>query len=369
MSHATDIRILVSGGGTGGHVYPAIAIADALRAERPGAQILFVGATGRMEMNAVPAAGYDIVGLPISGFQRSMSPRNLAFPFRLVWSMLRALVIVWRFTPHAAIGTGGYASGPTLKAAQWRGVPTFVQEQNSVPGVTNRLLARAARRIFTAFDGMERFFGAERTVCTGNPLRSAIDLSTVNRAEAVRSFGLDPDHPVVFVTGGSLGARTLNEATSAALDAWRSAGVQVIWQCGSIDLDTHAAFGGDGVHVAAFIDGMERAYAAADVIVARAGASTISELELVGRPAILVPSPNVAEDHQTKNARALIEEGAALLIADDRAVDDLGATVLDLLDDRAKRERLSTALRARARPHAARDIARTILETIEPIAA
>ena len=369
MSTATDIRILVSGGGTGGHVYPAIAIADALRAERPGAQILFVGATGRMEMKAVPAAGYDIVGLPISGFQRSMSPRNLTFPFRLLWSMLRAFVLVGRFAPHAAVGTGGYASGPTLKAAQWRGVPTFVQEQNSVPGVTNRLLARGARRIFTAFDGMERFFGAERTVCTGNPLRSAIDMTTLNRAEAVRSFGLDPDHPVVFVTGGSLGARTLNEATAAALDAWRAAGVQVIWQAGATNLEAYRDRAAPDVHVTAFIDGMERAYGAADVIVARAGASTISELEFVGRPSILVPSPNVAEDHQTKNARALSDAGAARIIADDRAVDDLGAAVLDLLDDRAAREHLSAALRERARPDAARDIARTILETIEPIAA
>ncbi|TNE66217.1 MAG: undecaprenyldiphospho-muramoylpentapeptide beta-N-acetylglucosaminyltransferase, partial [Bacteroidetes bacterium] len=319
-----QLRILITGGGTGGHVFPAIAIADAIRAIRPDTEFLFVGAIGKMEMERVPKAGYPIEGLNIAGLQRSFSleslRRNLSFPFKLLSSTMRAKRLVRQFRPNVVVGTGGYASGPVMRAAQQQGIPTVIQEQNSYAGLTNRLLARKASKICVAYDGMEQYFPADRIIVTGNPVRQDILQLEQKRPEGIRHYNLDPGKKTVVVVGGSLGARTLNQTMAANAELLAShQDVQVYWQCGRYyeaeysNCDTAKL---PNVQVQAFIDRMDLLYAAADIIVARAGALTISELCLVGKPAILVPSPNVAEDHQTKNALALQEKQAARLVRD-----------------------------------------------------
>lgn len=323
------LRILISGGGTGGHIFPALSIADCFRRRFPDCEILFVGADNRMEMERVPAAGYDIVGLPVAGFDRKHLWRNFSVLVKLWKSMRMARKIVREFRPDIAIGVGGYASGPTLKAAQRAGVPTLLQEQNSYPGVTNKMLAAGAGAICVAYPGLERFFPADKIVMTGNPVRKSLFDITETPAEAKRTMGFDPEKPLVLVVGGSLGAHTLNEAMIEAVQSGKvvKADFQLMWQCGKreaamcegvVDIAKPK-----NLKVSAFISDMARAYRAADLVVARAGAGTISELELLGKPVILVPSPNVAEDHQRHNALALTERGAAIMVLDKDASKDL----------------------------------------------
>ncbi len=333
------LRVLVSGGGTGGHIFPALAIANAVRRRHPDAEILFVGALGRMEMERVPAAGYEIVGLPVAGFDRKRLWRNFAVIVKLLKSMRIARKVLRQFRPDIAVGVGGYASGPMLKAAQKKGIPTLIQEQNSYAGVTNKLLARKARAICVAYDGMERFFPADAIVKTGNPVRREIAEASISRDDAKRALGFDPQRKLVLVVGGSLGARTINESIAAALDDISATGAQVMWQTGKLYAGECLATAGrySNVKASAFISDMATAYRAADIIVARAGASTISELQILGAPAILVPSPNVAEDHQRKNALALAERDAAVMVLDADAPRELGSVVIGLLADDARR--------------------------------
>lgn len=360
-------RILISGGGTGGHIFPALSIAEAIRRRNPGAEILFVGAEGRMEMERVPAAGYEIVGLPVAGFDRRRPWRNVKVLWKLWRSMRKARKIVRDFRPQIAIGVGGYASGPTLKAAQKAGVPTLLQEQNSYAGVTNKLLAKRARRICTAYEGMERFFPADVIELTGNPVRPALLECKLSQAEAKRSLGFDAERPLVLVVGGSLGARTINESIAAALNDLTADGrLQILWQTGK----SGAKFGEDAVRgrndvkATAFISDMAAAYRAADLVVARAGAGTISELQLLGKPAVLVPSPNVAEDHQRKNAEALAKCGAAVMILDADAPRCLAGEIRRLTVDDAARKTLSENISKMALPDAADKIARAAEEIV-----
>lgn len=353
------MNVLISGGGTGGHIFPALSIADAIKRRHPDAGILFVGALGRMEIQRVPAAGYEIVGLPVAGFDRKRPWRNIKVLWKLWKSMRRARRVVREFKPDVAIGVGGYASGPTLKAAQRAGVPTLLQEQNSYAGVTNKLLAAKARKICVAYDGMERFFPADRIVMTGNPVRAGIVDSSVSRAEAKRLLGFEPDKPLVAVVGGSLGARTLNRAMAAGVDTLLEHGASVLWQCGKYYADEFMpmADGRPGLQVTDFIARMDLVYRAADLIVSRAGAGTISEIQIAGSPAILVPSPNVAEDHQRHNAEALAARDAAVMVLDADAPGQLIPTVIELLDDPERRERLGANALSMALPVAADTIA------------
>jgi UDP-N-acetylglucosamine--N-acetylmuramyl-(pentapeptide) pyrophosphoryl-undecaprenol N-acetylglucosamine transferase len=368
------LRILITGGGTGGHVFPAIAIADAVRRLRPDAEVLFVGALGKMEMERVPKAGYRIEGLPVAGFHRQLTLenawRNLGFPFRLLASLSKARGIVRDFRPDVAVGTGGYASGPVMRAAQARGIPTLIQEQNSYAGVTNRLLARRARTICVAYDGMEQYFPLGRVVLTGNPVRASFDGLEQKRAEAIAHFALDPGKKTLAVIGGSLGARTLNNAIrdNVALLADRSDTVQVLWQCGRFyeaEFSQSQSARLANVKLLPFVDRMDLLYAASDVVISRAGALSISELCLVGKAAVLVPSPNVAEDHQTKNARALADKGAARLVPDAAAGERMLPEALYLLDHPAQSFALSEAIRQLAHPRAAESIALEVIALAE----
>ena len=339
-----SLRVMISGGGTGGHIFPAIAIANAIKNRERGAEFLFVGAEGKMEMEKVPAAGYRIEGLPIRGFQRHNIWKNISLPFRIIKSLLKARRLVRTFKPHVAVGVGGYASGPTLYMASKYGVPTVLQEQNSYPGVTNKMLAKRASKICVAYDGMEKYFPAGKIIRTGNPVRKNVVQIEGKRDSALAHFGLSSDLPVLLVTGGSLGARSINQGIRAALDSFINAGVQVIWQTGKPyhdqAIEAVKATGANNVHVYPFIKEMDLAYAAADLVVARAGAMSISELCLVQKPAILVPLPTAAEDHQTKNARALTDRNAAVLINDKEAVERIGEEVLKLIGDKSDLDRI-----------------------------
>jgi len=364
-----ETRIIISGGGTGGHVFPAIAIAGALRSKDPGVNILFVGAQGRMEMEKVPAAGYPIEGLWISGLQRRLSCENLLFPFKLIHSSIRARKIIRRFKPQVVVGVGGYASGPTVKAAAAMGIPTLVQEQNSYPGITNKMLARKARRICVAYPGMERYFPAKKLVLTGNPVRPEIVHAMAKRHEALEFFGLDESKPVILAVGGSLGALTINRSLHSGLKTIADAGIQLIWQTGkSYSGQAESAvlpFTGAGIRQFPFITRMDLAYAASDVVISRAGALAISELCVTGRPSVLVPSPNVAEDHQTRNAMALVNEGAALMVKDSEAEHKLVNTAIELAGNGQLRKNLSEQILKLGRENAAADIASLILECIK----
>ena len=361
------MRVLISGGGTGGHIFPALSIADALKRRDADTEILFVGAQGRMEMEKVPAAGYEIIGLPVAGFDRKRLWRNVGVLIKLAKSLARAKKVVKDFKPDIAVGVGGYASGPVLKQAQRRGIPTVLQEQNSYAGVTNKLLAKKAAVICTAYPDMERFFPADRIVLTGNPVRAALLECALDREEAVKSLGFDPARPLLFVTGGSLGARTINDSVAASLKAFEEAGVQLLWQTGKLYAAECAEKAKSYANVKAmpFIADMATAYRAADLVVARAGAGTISELELLGKPAILIPSPNVAEDHQRKNAEALSSRGAAVMIADAEAVEKLAPEVTALIGDKAKLASLSAAAKSLAKEGSADAIAETICSIVK----
>ena len=353
-------KIIISGGGTGGHIFPALAIADEIKRRNEAADILFIGAEGKMEMEKVPQAGYPIVGLPIVGFQRKLTLKNLLLPIKLLQSLLKAFVVIRRFKPELVIGVGGYASGPTLQMAQLLGVPTLLQEQNSFPGKTNQLLARKAKAICVAYPEMAKFFEASKIQLTGNPVRAALLQNLdAKKQEAAEFFGLDATKPTLFVMGGSLGARTLNNALRSALSVFAQSDVQVIWQCGKSfeqELLNFQQTLPKNVKVFPFIQRMDLAYAIATVIVSRAGALSVSELALVAKPAILVPSPNVAEDHQTKNARALVERSAALLVTDAQAQEKLVPLALALLQDPAQQQALSEAMKTMALPNATIEI-------------
>ena len=350
-------RILISGGGTGGHIYPALAIANAWMDKHPDSEILFVGAQGKMEMQKVPEAGYSIKGLPVAGLQRKLTLANLSFPIKLWRSLRMASKIVKEFQPQLVVGVGGYASGPVLYAAQNKGIPTLLQEQNSYAGLTNKLLAKKAAKICVAYPDMERFFPNEKLKLTGNPVRKDLLDLAGKREQGIEVFGLDPNRKTVFVLGGSLGARTLNQAMLKHMVDLEKEGYQVLWQSGKFYFkDMEVALEKAGlthIHLREFIREMDLAYAAADVIVSRAGALSVSELCLVGKPVIFIPSPNVAEDHQTKNANACVKQGAAVLLADADAVGKFKEYIDDLLQHEDKAQSLATAIKKLAMPDAA----------------
>lgn len=360
-------RFLISGGGTGGHIFPALSIANALRSRCPEAEILFVGAEGRMEMERVPAAGYDIVGLPVSGFERKKIWKNFRVLYRLWKSMRKGRRVVREFAPDFAIGVGGYVSGPVLKIAQKAGVPTLVQEQNSYAGVTNKLLAAKADHICVAYEGMERFFPKEKIVLTGNPVRKSLLSVEISQEEAKKRLGFAPEKPLVLVTGGSLGARSLNKAMAVAVDSILATGASVLWQCGKLYHPEYAGYADsrENLRVEAFVSDMDVAYRAADLMVARAGASTISEIQILGKTAVLVPSPNVAEDHQTKNALALSTRGAAVMIPDADVEEKLASEVTNLLADPGKIAEISVKAKEMALPDADSKIADIIFAQLE----
>ena len=342
-----DIRIIISGGGTGGHIFPAVSIAGALKKKYPGTEILFVGAEGRMEMQRVPAEGYSIVGLPICGLDRKNPLKNITVLLKFIKSLWKARKIIKDFKPHAAVGVGGYASGPTLKTAALVGIPTLIQEQNSYAGVTNKMLAKGAERICVAYEGMERFFPKEKIILTGNPIRQGLADNQTTREEGIRAFGLDPDKRTILISGGSLGARTMNESVLRKLDMIKQTDdVQFIWQTGKFyhqeiqeQLKNHGEL--PMLYVTDFISRMDEAYAAADLVISRAGAGSISEFCVLKKPVILVPSPNVAEDHQTQNALALVKKEAALYIKDVEAPETLIPQAIATVTDEALLEKLS----------------------------
>ena len=356
------LRLVISGGGTGGHIFPAVSIAQEVQRRYPEAEIRFIGAQGRMEMERIPAAGYPIAGIPIAGFQRKALHKNLSLPLK-IWKSLRLVrqhLSAWQ--PHAVIGTGGYVSGPTLFVAQRMGIPTLIQEQNSFAGWTNRLVSRRAKAICTAYPGMETVFPAAVTHQTGNPVRPAIAQMLPTPEEARRAaktqLGFDPERKVILVLGGSQGARAINQAVESAEAGWRSADHQVLWQCGKFYVEALQARLGEapGRRIQAFVDDMVQAYTAADIVVSRAGAGTLSELCCAGMASILIPSPNVAEDHQTHNALSLHERGAALHLPESQAFTSLAQTVEDYLAQPEKLEALRSGARALAQPNAASDI-------------
>ncbi len=365
-----DLRIIISGGGTGGHIFPAISIANAIKAKCPQAKILFVGAEGRMEMQRVPAAGYEIEGLPVYGFDRGNLLKNIRVLYKLMQSQWKARKIIKNFKPHVAVGVGGYASGPTLNMAGKMGIPTLLQEQNSYAGVTNKLLAKRAKKICVAYEGMERFFHPSKIILTGNPVRQGLLNSSTTREEAIKSFALNPSKKTILIIGGSLGARTLNDSVLAHVSEMAASGIQFIWQTGKYyyeksEKTLHDKGAYPMIRITDFISNMEHAYRAADLIISRAGAGSISEFCLLEKPVILVPSPNVAEDHQTKNALALVNKGAALYVKDSEAVETLMRTAIHTVKDEEKLESLSNNIAKLAYHHSADTIADEVLKLAE----
>ena len=365
-----ELRVIISGGGTGGHIFPAVSIANAIKQRHPEAKILFVGALGRMEMQRVPAAGYEIVGLPVRGFIRPLwSPRNIGVALDFLRSKHMVRQTIKKFAPDVAVGVGGYASGATLDAAAQMGIPTLIQEQNSYAGVTNKHLARRAKVICVAYDGMERFFPSDRIIKTGNPVRQNLIETSLSREDAIKTFGLDPAKKTILLVGGSLGARTVNESVLRHLDIVEESGVQFIWQTGkyysaAINAQLQSKKALPMLKVTDFIADMGTAYRAADLVISRAGASSISEFCLIGKPVILVPSPNVAEDHQTKNAMALVNKDAALYVKDSDAPDTLLRLAVDTVADDSRLAQLAANIRLLGQPNSA-DI---IAEEVEKLA-
>lgn len=358
---------MISGGGTGGHIYPAISIAQSLQEMLQEVSILFVGAKGKMEMQKVPDAGFEIEGLWISGIQRSFSRQNLLFPFKLISSIRRSFMLIQKFRPDAVVGVGGYASGPLLYAAARRRIPTLIQEQNSYAGLTNKWLSKKVDRICVAHEGMEKYFPANKLVVTGNPVRKTILLDEVKKKDAYDFFNFSPDKRTIVILGGSLGARSVNEMILAGYDRLVTSGHQVIWQTGGYyfgEMVQRAGKQHRSIVLTDFVREMQYAYAVADVVISRAGALSIAELMLTGKPSILVPSPNVAEDHQTINARALVERGAAILIKDHEGQEKLISAALELVNDEPKKQELSKNIKAMSHPNADRDIANEIIKMI-----
>ena len=361
-----ELRVIISGGGTGGHIFPAVSIANAIKAIRPDAKILFVGALGRMEMQRVPAAGYEIKGLPICGFDRKNLLRNVTVLYKIWKSQRMAKKIIKAFQPQVAVGVGGYASGPTLNKAAAMGIPCLIQEQNSYAGVTNKLLAKKAEKICVAYEGMERFFPADKILLTGNPVRQALLETTGTHEDAVRSLGLDPSKKTILLVGGSLGARTINESVLQHLDLVKGSSVQFVWQTGKYyNASINEQLKGQDIpnlKVTDFITDMGVAYKAADLVISRAGASSISEFCLIGKPVILVPSPNVAEDHQTKNALALANKDAAIYVKDAEAPDCLLKLAIETVNDETKLKSLSENVLKLALPDSANIIAHEVIK-------
>ena len=364
-----ELRVIISGGGTGGHIFPAVSIANAIKTQRPDAKILFVGAIGRMEMQRVPAAGYEIKGLPICGFDRKNLLKNIKVLYKIWKSQRMAKQIIREFKPQVAVGVGGYASGPTLNKAAAMGIPCLIQEQNSYAGVTNKLLAKKAEKICVAYEGMERFFPAEKIILTGNPVRQTLLDATISREEAIKAQALDPAKKTILLVGGSLGARTINESVLQHLDLVRSSNVQFIWQTGKYySAEIAKRLQGmeiPNLKVTDFITDMGAAYRAADLVISRAGASSISEFCLIGKPVILVPSPNVAEDHQTKNALALSTKDAAIYVKDSEAPSTLLELAVKTVNDEARLKSLSENILKLALPDSAKIIADKVIRLAE----
>jgi UDP-N-acetylglucosamine--N-acetylmuramyl-(pentapeptide) pyrophosphoryl-undecaprenol N-acetylglucosamine transferase len=342
---------LISGGGTGGHIFPALAIADEIKRRQPEAVIHFVGALGRMEMEKVPQHGYKITGLPISGLNRKHLLKNVSFPFKLLKSLAICRFLLKDKKASVVIGTGGFASGPLLWQAQRRGIPTLIQEQNSYPGITNKLLGKRAKSICVAYDKLEKYFPKQRIVKTGNPIRSSVLEPLPDQVAARKQFDLAPDKQTILILGGSLGARAINQAVAGQLSKLQSENNQLLWQCGKLYEEQYAGLTSDTVKVHAFIQDMNAAYAAADIIISRAGAGTLSELAVIGKPAILIPSPNVAEDHQTHNARAFATADAAILLPE-HELEALTGIVHGLLEDTSRAATMAQSMKAKALPHA-----------------
>lgn len=361
-------RVIISGGGTGGHIFPAIAIADEIKAKNPDVNILFIGAKGKMEMEKVPAAGYKIEGLDIRGLQRRLTLSNFALPFKIISSLFRARKIIKIFNPQVVIGVGGYASGPTLQMANLLGIPTLLQEQNSYPGKTNRILAKKAKAVCVAYENLESIFGKDKLHLTGNPVRLSAIPTVKNQAQARKNLGLNPELKTIFIMGGSLGAKTLNDSITMHIEQIENSGFQILWQVGKYYIEgienNLNPKNLKNIHYSAFIQNMADAYCAADIIVSRAGALSVSELCLVGKPAILVPSPNVAEDHQTKNAMALVNKNAAILVKDNKAHTSLVHCIFELLSNEKEQQELSENILKMGKANATKDI----LNVIESIA-
>ena len=353
-------RVIISGGGTGGHIFPAIAIADEIKLRNPDVDILFVGANGKMEMEKVPAAGYTIIGLNIAGFQRKLTFSNFLLPFKIIGSLWDAYRIIKKFNPQVVIGVGGYASGPTLQAANFIKIPTLIQEQNSFPGKTNKILSKKVKTICTAYEGLNRFFPADKIVLTGNPVRSDMIDIEGKRKEAFDFYELDSNKKTILIIGGSLGARTLNQSMKTHLAELQKNDIQVLWQCGKFYVDSLTTellnVNMDGIKMVQFIARMDLAYAMADVIISRAGAISVSELCLIKKPIVLVPSPNVSEDHQTKNAMALVSKGAAVLVKDIDSVETLISTTIEILNNEEQQNKLIEEISKLGKPKATSSI-------------
>ena len=358
-------RFIISGGGTGGHIYPAVAIANELKSRFPDAEFLFVGAKDKMEMQKVPQAGYAIKGLWISGIQRKITFDNVMFPLKLASSMWNSFKIIKSFKPDVVIGTGGFASGAVLKAASMLNIPTVIQEQNSYPGITNKLLAKRANKICVAYENLERFFPKDKMILTGNPVRQDL-IEVADKKEAITYFNLDANKKILLVLGGSLGARRINQLIEKELDFFLSQNIQIIWQCGKLYLNDYSKYNEkENVQVVAFIDRMDLVYAAADVVISRSGASSVSELCIVGKPTIFIPSPNVAEDHQTKNAKAISDKNGAILIKESELGAQFETVFSDLISNESKQLELSQNIKKIAKPNATKDIVEEIIKLIE----
>jgi UDP-N-acetylglucosamine--N-acetylmuramyl-(pentapeptide) pyrophosphoryl-undecaprenol N-acetylglucosamine transferase len=370
MNMERPIRVIISGGGTGGHIFPAISIANAIKELQPDAQLLFVGAEGRMEMQRVPDAGYEIIGLPIAGFDRKNLLKNISIPVKLFRSQLKAHRIIKQFRPDVAVGVGGYASGPLLKTAGMIGIPTLIQEQNSYAGITNKLLAKHAKKICVAYDNMEKFFPGDKIIMTGNPVRQDLVNSQITREDALLRFNLEPTKKTILILGGSLGARTINRCIMTNLEVIKQSDVQFIWQTGKFYYEQameamKAAGKIPNLHTTDFIKDMVSAYAGADLVISRAGAGSISEFCLLHKPVILVPSPNVAEDHQTQNALALVNKQAALYIKDAEAIEKLIPTTLETIYNETLLKELSDNIARFAQPNSANIIAKEVIRLVE----
>ena len=360
-----NFKFIISGGGTGGHIYPAIAIANELKNCFPAAEILFVGAKDKMEMQKVPQAGYPIKGLWIAGLQRKLTFQNLLFPIKLVSSLLKSFAIIYKFKPNVVIGTGGFASGPLLQAANTFGIPTVIQEQNSYPGITNKLLSKKANKICVAYENLERFFPKHKMILTGNPVRQdLIDIEN-KRGEAIRHFNLDASKKTLLILGGSLGARRVNQLIEKELHFLLDQNIQIIWQCGKLYLDEYKKYNAENVQVLAFIERMDLVYAAADFVISRAGASSVSELCIVGKPVVFIPSPNVAEDHQTKNAQAIVDQKGALLLKEKELDEKFEMVFSNLITDENLQKQLSESIKKLAKVSATKDIVNEIEKLIK----
>ena len=359
------LKFILSGGGTGGHIYPAVAIANELKSRYPNAEFLFVGAKDKMEMQKVPQSGYKIEGLWIAGLQRKLTFQNAMFPFKLIDSLWKSRKIIKEFKPNVVIGTGGFASGPLLQMANMLNIPTVIQEQNSYPGITNKLLSKKAKKICVAYENLELFFPKEKMILTGNPVRQdLIDIES-KKPEALHYFNLDPNKKTLLVLGGSLGARRVNQLIEKELNNLKTLNIQVIWQCGKLYFEDYKKYNSDNVQVLAFIDRMDLVYAAADIVISRAGASSVSELCIVGKPVIFIPSPNVAEDHQTKNAKSIVEKKGALMLKESELDSQFSIVFEALLKDLGKQEQLSKNIKQLALPNATKQIVDEIVKLIK----